>query len=137
LSSLAYDAMKTYGGVEIQLRAFLTSVLDGDDWSASRPDRFIPRVKASGCYSIVKEVLTSLERISVGVWNFSELKRGEWVRSPEDVLNSRIIKYTLRKIPFNCVKQGGQIIQFEVLYAPGTALGCEFTLYSHQCNLIR
>jgi len=35
--------MKTYWGVEVQLCAFSTSALDGDEWSASRPGRFIPR----------------------------------------------------------------------------------------------
>jgi hypothetical protein len=34
-----YNAMKTYGGVEVQLRAFLTSVLDGSEWSASAPGK--------------------------------------------------------------------------------------------------
>jgi hypothetical protein len=32
--------MKVYWGVEIQLLAFLTSALDGGEWSASRPGRF-------------------------------------------------------------------------------------------------
>jgi len=35
--------MKSYGGVEVYLYAFLTSALDGDEWSASRPSRFNPR----------------------------------------------------------------------------------------------
>jgi hypothetical protein len=35
--------MKTYWGVEIQLHAFLTSALDGGEWSASHPGRFTPR----------------------------------------------------------------------------------------------
>jgi len=35
--------MKAYWGVEIQPHAFFTSALDGSQWSASRPGRFIPR----------------------------------------------------------------------------------------------
>jgi len=30
------------GGVEVQLHAFLTSELDGGEWSASRSERFTP-----------------------------------------------------------------------------------------------
>jgi len=32
--------MKTYGGVDVQTYAFLTSALDEGKWSASRPGRF-------------------------------------------------------------------------------------------------
>jgi hypothetical protein len=32
--------MKTYGGVDAKVRVLLTSVLVGDEWSASRPGRF-------------------------------------------------------------------------------------------------
>jgi len=32
--------MKMYGGLEVQLQAFLTSALDGDEWSASCPGHF-------------------------------------------------------------------------------------------------
>jgi hypothetical protein len=35
-------AMKTYGGVEVELHAFLTSALDVGKWVASRPGRFTP-----------------------------------------------------------------------------------------------
>jgi hypothetical protein len=38
--------MKTYEGVETQLYAFLTSALDGGEWSASRPGGFTPGEKA-------------------------------------------------------------------------------------------
>jgi hypothetical protein len=34
--------MNTYGKVEIQLHAFLNSVLDGGDWLASIPASFTP-----------------------------------------------------------------------------------------------
>jgi hypothetical protein len=34
--------MKAYGGVDVQFHIFLTSVLTGGEWSASRPCRFIP-----------------------------------------------------------------------------------------------
>jgi hypothetical protein len=34
--------MKAYGGVEVELHIFLTSTLDGDEWSASRPGSFTP-----------------------------------------------------------------------------------------------
>jgi len=32
-----------YKGVEVYLHAFLTLVLDGGEWSASRPGRFPPK----------------------------------------------------------------------------------------------
>jgi hypothetical protein len=38
--------MKMYWGVEVQLHAFLSSVLYGGEWSASRPGRFTPRERA-------------------------------------------------------------------------------------------
>jgi len=31
--------MQMYGGVELQVHAFLTSSLDGSEWSVSLPDR--------------------------------------------------------------------------------------------------
>jgi len=34
--------MKTHEGVEVQLRALLTSALDEGEWSASRPGCFTP-----------------------------------------------------------------------------------------------
>jgi hypothetical protein len=35
--------MKAYGGVDIEIHIFLTSALDGGEWSASRPCRFTSR----------------------------------------------------------------------------------------------
>jgi hypothetical protein len=34
--------MKTYGGVDVYIHIFLTSVLVGGEWSTSRPGRFTP-----------------------------------------------------------------------------------------------
>jgi hypothetical protein len=40
--------MKTYWGVELWPHTFLTSALDGSEWSASRPDRFTPGERDPG-----------------------------------------------------------------------------------------
>jgi len=39
---IKHHTMKTCGGMEVQLHEFLTSALDGGDWSASPPGRFTP-----------------------------------------------------------------------------------------------
>jgi hypothetical protein len=39
-------AMKAYGGVNILIHIFLTSVLVGCQWSASSPGRFTPQERA-------------------------------------------------------------------------------------------
>jgi len=41
-----HHAMKTYGGVDVQLHTFLTSPLGGREWSASRPGHFIPGINS-------------------------------------------------------------------------------------------
>jgi hypothetical protein len=40
--------MKTYGGVKV----FLTSALDGGEWSDSHPGRFTPRKRATGTHCL-------------------------------------------------------------------------------------
>jgi len=37
-----HHAIKTYRGVRVEHHAFLTSALNGDEWSASGPGRFTP-----------------------------------------------------------------------------------------------
>jgi hypothetical protein len=44
--------MKVYWGVEVDLHAFFISVLDGGEWSASRPGCFTPRERDSGTHWI-------------------------------------------------------------------------------------
>jgi hypothetical protein len=38
--------MKAYGGVDVQTHVFLTSGLDGGEWSLLRPGRFSPGERA-------------------------------------------------------------------------------------------
>jgi hypothetical protein len=45
-------AMKAYWRVDVWLHAFLTSTLDGGEWSASLPGRFSPRESAAGTHWI-------------------------------------------------------------------------------------
>jgi hypothetical protein len=44
--------MKTYGGVDVYIHVFLTSVLVGGEWSASRPCRFTPKKRRPGTHWI-------------------------------------------------------------------------------------
>jgi hypothetical protein len=44
--------MKTYGGVDVEIHVFLTSVLDGGEWSALRPGRFTSEERAPGTHWI-------------------------------------------------------------------------------------
>jgi hypothetical protein len=53
--------VKTYGGVDIQLHAFFTSLLDRDEWSASRFGRLAP----PGEYTGTKNVETNNDYLTV------------------------------------------------------------------------
>jgi hypothetical protein len=44
--------MKTSEEVEVQVHAFLTSTLDGGEWSASRPGLFTPRERVPGTLQV-------------------------------------------------------------------------------------
>jgi hypothetical protein len=52
LCLIKHHAVKTYWGVEVYLQAFLTSALDGGEWSASPPGHFNPRERAPGTHWI-------------------------------------------------------------------------------------
>jgi hypothetical protein len=43
--------MKTYGGVDVSIKLFLTSALVGGEWSASCPGRFTPGERAPRTHS--------------------------------------------------------------------------------------
>jgi hypothetical protein len=45
-------AMKTYGGVDVQIHIFFTSVIVGGEWSASRLGRATPEERAPGTHWI-------------------------------------------------------------------------------------
>jgi hypothetical protein len=45
-----YHTVKKYEEVKVQLHAFLTLALDGDEWSASPPIHFTPREKDPGTH---------------------------------------------------------------------------------------
>jgi hypothetical protein len=47
-----HHAMRTNGGVEVQLHSFLTKALDGDKWSASHPYRLTLGKRAPGTHWI-------------------------------------------------------------------------------------
>jgi hypothetical protein len=49
--------MKTYGGVDVQIRVLLTSALVGGEWSALRPSRFAPLERAPSTHWIGLVVL--------------------------------------------------------------------------------
>jgi hypothetical protein len=44
--------MKAYGGMDVQIHIFLTSALDGGEWSATRLYRFTPGKRAPGTHWI-------------------------------------------------------------------------------------
>jgi hypothetical protein len=52
------------GGVEVYFHAFLTSVLDGGEWSDSNPGRFTPTERAPvfPLYKVTEHVLICAQR---------------------------------------------------------------------------
>jgi hypothetical protein len=62
ISLCSVCAMKTYGGVDVQIHTFLTSTLVRGEWSASCPGRFTPRERANW-YPLVRR-LVGLQSLS-------------------------------------------------------------------------
>jgi hypothetical protein len=65
--------MNAYGGEDIQIHIFLTSVLVGGEWSALRSGRFIPREGTPGTLCIggwmeTTAGLDDLEKILDPTW---------------------------------------------------------------------
>jgi hypothetical protein len=50
MPKVKYHVLKTYGGAEVQLHAFLTSKLSGSEWSASCSGRFTAGERLSGTH---------------------------------------------------------------------------------------
>jgi hypothetical protein len=74
LRLIKYHGIKTYGGVDVWLHSFLTSALDGGEWSASLPGRFTLRKRAHDTYLYEAEWDAEAKRISpclmpgIGPW---------------------------------------------------------------------
>jgi hypothetical protein len=54
--------MKAYGGVDVYIHVFLTSAQAGGEWSASRPDRFIPGTHWIGGWVDLRAGLDEVEK---------------------------------------------------------------------------
>jgi len=67
--------MKTYGGVEVQLRAFLTSAVDGGDWSVSCLSCFTPSTHWIGGWVILRISLDSVAKRKIHC-TYQELNPG-------------------------------------------------------------
>jgi hypothetical protein len=62
--------MKTYGGVDVWIHIFLTSELDGAEWSASRLCRFTPGERAPDTHWIGGWVDASAGLDDMEKWKF-------------------------------------------------------------------
>jgi hypothetical protein len=58
------------GEVEVQFHPFLTSALDGGEWSYSRPGRFTSRVRVPGSHWVVGFVGPRVGLDAVTFFNF-------------------------------------------------------------------
>jgi hypothetical protein len=65
--------MKTYGGVDVQIHAFLTSALVEGEWSASRPGLFTPGERATVTHWIWGWVGLTIWLNNMEKWNFLTL----------------------------------------------------------------
>jgi hypothetical protein len=60
--------MEAYGGVDVLIHIFLTSALAGGEWSALRPDRFIPGTHWIGGWVDPRTDLDDVQKILDSTW---------------------------------------------------------------------
>jgi hypothetical protein len=74
--------MKEHWGVEVHFHAFLTSALDGGEWSASRADRFTPRKETlvpnvgsrASLDAVVKRKIPTIRKITISSFGSNTLR---------------------------------------------------------------
>jgi hypothetical protein len=83
---MEHHAMNRQTGVEVQLHAFLSSILDGVEWSASWPGHFTTRYKARVITrqkaGSVPELVWTLWRIEKVYCLYQELNPDSLVAEP-------------------------------------------------------
>jgi hypothetical protein len=96
---MKHYAMKAYGGVDVWIYVFLTSVLAGGEWSASRPGLFTPRERTPGTNWIGGWVGPRAGLDDVEKRNFLPLRDSNSDPSVVQLVASR---YTDHAIPGSC-----------------------------------
>jgi hypothetical protein len=117
VSLTKHSAIRTYGGVEVWLHTFLTSALDGGEWSASRPSCCTPRERAPGIHCVggrvghntgliavaKRKILTPVIQLVAETLYWlsypSKQNSREWGRA---VFISVLIDATIHYSPFTC-----------------------------------
>ena len=93
------QAMKAYGKVEVQLHSLQNSVLEGLEWSASRPRSFILQETAHGIYSVRGQISPEASLNDLGDRKISGSGRGSKQYSsiqPVAHLHSKVKLYSHR-----------------------------------------
>jgi hypothetical protein len=89
-----HHVMHTYVGVEVQLHAFLTSVLDGSECSTSRPGSFTPDLHRIGSCTGLGPGLGAMVNTKIPIpYRISNLGRSDChlVTIPTDIFQRLIV----------------------------------------------